>query len=314
MHRIDQPTAVNTLPTPAAAGTPGYFTGGNPGTGSPATVLDADWANNIQEELMSILAAASISPLKTANNQVLSAIDFLISASPKNFGSPAQYTNQTATLPASIVENVVYLGGSGNILTLPTTASTQVGQIIIYVSGGASGSFVAQGSDTIDRGGSTSTTLIVNSYDWGILYNETAGHWSLIAGSALGRIQFLQIANNLSDVSNAATALSNLGGLAIANQIGGSNQSWIDETGSRSLGTTYTNSTGRPILVSVAISTSSSTYNAYCYVGSVKVAYIACSSSAFTFASCQFIVPSGATYEVVTNAGSGSLQQWSELR
>ncbi len=52
MFRTDQATAVTALPVPAAVGTPGYFTGGNPATGQAATILDADWLNMVQEELM----------------------------------------------------------------------------------------------------------------------------------------------------------------------------------------------------------------------------------------------------------------------
>lgn len=71
MFATDQPTAVVSLPAPAAAGTPGFFTGGNPATGLPATVVDADFLNMIQQELLNVLAAAGIAPSKTAYNQLL---------------------------------------------------------------------------------------------------------------------------------------------------------------------------------------------------------------------------------------------------
>ena len=74
MFRTDVATASATLPTPAAAGTPGYFTNGNPGTGTPATVLDADWANMLQEELIAVVVAAGLTPSKTTRTQVRDAI------------------------------------------------------------------------------------------------------------------------------------------------------------------------------------------------------------------------------------------------
>ena len=80
MQRIDNTTAAGSLPTPASAGTPGYFTGGNPATAMPATIVDADWLNMIQEELIAVVTAASLSPSKTTHNQVLAAITALISA------------------------------------------------------------------------------------------------------------------------------------------------------------------------------------------------------------------------------------------
>ncbi|WP_175829727.1 gp53-like domain-containing protein [Burkholderia cepacia] len=81
MFRTDQTTAVTALPVPAAAGTPGYFTGGNPATGQAATILDADWLNMVQEELFSFLSAAGIAPSKTSYNQVLEAAQQLFASS-----------------------------------------------------------------------------------------------------------------------------------------------------------------------------------------------------------------------------------------
>jgi hypothetical protein len=68
MHRIDVSSA-----------TPDHlFTEGSPTAGVPATLVSADWMNDVQEELMSILAAGSITPVKGVQNQVLSAIKNVI--------------------------------------------------------------------------------------------------------------------------------------------------------------------------------------------------------------------------------------------
>lgn len=80
MHRIDQPSAVSLLPAPAAAGTPGYFSSAVPGSGTP-TIVDNDWCNDIQEELISILTAAGVTPSKTVHNQVLSSLQGLFANS-----------------------------------------------------------------------------------------------------------------------------------------------------------------------------------------------------------------------------------------
>lgn len=74
MFQTDQPTAVSSLPAPAAPGTQGFFTGGNPASGQPATIVDPDWLNMIQMELINVVEAAGETPSKTAYNQVLSAI------------------------------------------------------------------------------------------------------------------------------------------------------------------------------------------------------------------------------------------------
>lgn len=74
MYRIDDATAATSLPTPEAAGTEGYFTEGNPATGTPATKVRGSWLNMIQEELRNVVTAGGLTPSKTTYNQVLSAI------------------------------------------------------------------------------------------------------------------------------------------------------------------------------------------------------------------------------------------------
>lgn len=74
MYRIDDATSVASEPTPAAPGTPGYFTGGNTVSGSPPTQLTPEWFNGVQEELMTFLTAAGIGESKTAHNQAALAV------------------------------------------------------------------------------------------------------------------------------------------------------------------------------------------------------------------------------------------------
>ncbi|RDK01616.1 hypothetical protein [Paraburkholderia lacunae] len=78
MFQTDQATAATVLPTPAAAATQGYFTNGNPGTGVPATILDADFLNMTMMELVNIVTAAGLTLSKTTYNQVLLAIKRLV--------------------------------------------------------------------------------------------------------------------------------------------------------------------------------------------------------------------------------------------
>jgi hypothetical protein len=78
MYQTDQPTASNTLPTPAPAGTQGYFTNGNPATGVPPTIVDADWLNMMMMELINVVLAAGETPSKTTYNQVALAVKRLV--------------------------------------------------------------------------------------------------------------------------------------------------------------------------------------------------------------------------------------------
>lgn len=74
MFRIDHATASPTLPTPSALGTQGYFTEGDPGAGTPATVVTADFLNMLQEELRNVVVAGALTPSKTVRTQVRDAL------------------------------------------------------------------------------------------------------------------------------------------------------------------------------------------------------------------------------------------------
>lgn len=76
MHRIDTATAVVSLPTPAAVGTPGYFSKGNPGPGTPSdpTSFDQDWCNSVQEEICNVIEAAGLTLTKSVRTQLLTSV------------------------------------------------------------------------------------------------------------------------------------------------------------------------------------------------------------------------------------------------
>jgi len=91
----------------------------------------------------------------------------------------------------------------------------------------------------------------------------------------------------------------------------GVNQTW--QAPVRAIGTTYTNSSGKPIMVSVSYTcTDANTVQGLIiapttvYAGAVNVA---------TFAGAfSLVVPDGATYVTTTNAGTLTLVSWAELR
>lgn len=116
MQRIIDPTASATLPAPPAlTGTTGYFTGGVPGI-SAATRLRYWFMNMLQEELMSILAAAGVTPdlTGTAYNQVLLSIETLIGAGAVH-GAEAFTSTGSFTVPAAVklVRGRVWGAGGG---------------------------------------------------------------------------------------------------------------------------------------------------------------------------------------------------------
>lgn len=111
MFQIDTDTAVAVRPAPAAPGVAGWFSGGNPGPGTPvpATNFSPDWCNIMQGELLSIIAAAGLAADKTAIDQVLKAIKQLIQQAAGSYIADTGAANALAIAPANAP--AVYVGG-----------------------------------------------------------------------------------------------------------------------------------------------------------------------------------------------------------
>ncbi|MEJ9965575.1 tail fiber protein, partial [Escherichia albertii] len=82
MHRIDTKTAQKDK---FGAGKNG-FTRGNPQTGTPATDLDDDYFDMLQEELCSVVEASGASLEKGRNDQLLTALHALLLSRKNPFG------------------------------------------------------------------------------------------------------------------------------------------------------------------------------------------------------------------------------------
>ena len=88
MHRIDNPSAATSLPTPKPPGPGGFFTAGNINVGQNPTIVEYDFLNTIQEELMSIVSKGGLTADKNNNTQVLQALGTMLTGS---------FTQATAT-------------------------------------------------------------------------------------------------------------------------------------------------------------------------------------------------------------------------
>jgi hypothetical protein len=111
--------------------------------------------------------------------------------------------------------------------------------------------------------------------------------------------------------SNTITLPAATGELSM---LGASGQTWTDVLVSRALSTTYTNSTGKPIFVSIiATQNSSSSGITSLTVGGVVISRHYSASASSTLTSVSGIVPPNQTY-IVTTTNSITLSIWSELR
>lgn len=110
MHRIDTPTAQKDK---FGAGKNG-FTAGNPQTGTPATDLDNDYFDMLQEELAGVVEATGVNLDKSKHNQLLTALKALL------LSRAHPFADIKADGPAAIAEALSNLG-------LGTAAKREVG-------------------------------------------------------------------------------------------------------------------------------------------------------------------------------------------
>ncbi|MFW9601842.1 MAG: hypothetical protein ACMV1B_05935 [Prevotella sp.] len=159
----------------------------------------------------------------------------------------------------------------------------------------ASGGFVGNLTGTATLA-SDSNKLIGKNWAWAGQLGQPAWVW----GGSDGTNMYVYNPANFT-VSYATNAL-------------GYNQSWQDVTASRALGTTYTNSTGKPIVISVAIFwyNNNAVYD-YITVNGVVVAKNGTDNTSTTTTINQLtaIVPNGSTYSVTALK---PFKHWAELR
>ncbi|CAM6286002.1 TPA: hypothetical protein ACTVL7_001434 [Escherichia coli] len=108
MHRIDTPTAQKDK---FGAGKNG-FTAGNPQTGTPATDLDNDYFDMLQEELAGVVEATGVNLDKSKHNQLLTALKALL------LSRAHPFADIKADGPAAIAEALSNLG-LGDAAKLP---------------------------------------------------------------------------------------------------------------------------------------------------------------------------------------------------
>jgi len=115
------------------------------------------------------------------------------------------------------------------------------------------------------------------------------------------------------NAADAAAATGTAAASAVEAKLLGIGQSWTSVISSpgRAFGTTYTNDTAKPIVVSVWGQTTASTTSMTTTVSGVTIGQQGTSFAGITLTSV-FVVPPGATYSVTVV--NNSLQGWAELR
>ena len=244
---------------------------------SPANVNNA--IRTLMAQLKDLQAGTSgdTIPLTAGGTGSTTATDARTALSAAKLGANSDITSITGlTTPLTTAQ-----GGTG-------TASTTFANLTTNVTG----------TLPVANGGTGSTALTANSV---VLGNGTSAlSANLIAPSTSGNV--------LTSNGTTWTSATPAGGIGIG-------QTWQNVTSSRSAGTTYTNSTGKPIFISVSGTGSPNNGAMSMTIDGVLIGQqgVAAVSSAVMYATMTAIVPNGSTYKV-DNVIGWFLSYWAELR
>lgn len=273
MKRIDTATRAIDL---FGAGKDG-FKDGNLALAIVATDLDAEWFNDVQEELLSVVETAGLVPAPATRTQLRQAIDIMIR---KKLGA------------------VCAAGGTADAITgafTPAYASFTDGAVV-YVRAAAEN---ASTTPTF-KADALAAKTIVKGNNVPLVGSDIAGagYWmQLQYDQTLDKFVLLNPASGVKAIGFAQTAQSLIG--------------------SRAFSTNYTNTTGRPIYVNVSGSVGTTraaltiVVNGIAFLGTSAFE----GGVAGTVSSAFAIVPPGGVYSASVSAGAvGLLNSWVELR
>ncbi len=137
----------------------------------------------------------------------------------------------------------------------------------------------------------------------------TSGTALNMSGDTSGNLAFQTGAG-----ANTITVPNTTGTVALTSEVIGVGQTWQGVSGSRATGVTYTNSTGKPIAVAISYTCNANNTVQGLTISGLNVyaaGYPALNGGGSGF---SLIVPNGATYATLTNAGTMTIVTWSELR
>jgi hypothetical protein len=266
-------------------------------------------------DITNINIAEGCSPANV-NNAIRSLMSVLKNQQDGSSGDPFTVAGTLVASGQAVLSGTLNVTGA---FQLDATAGAS-GQVLLSAGGSNTptwstlGTMAAQNSTTVAITGGTITGIT----DLTVADGGT-GASSITANSVILGNGTSALSGNLVAPSTSGNVLTSNGTTWASSPLGviGVGQTWQNVLSSRSFGTTYTNSTGKPILVNVtgALSTvGTGGANISLEVDSVVVAQSGGRNDFYViYHFVSAIVPNGSSYKVV-NGGGDVLAYWAELR
>jgi len=211
-------------------------------------------------------------------------------------GSPITTSGTLALTVAGTSGGVPYFSSAS---TWATSAALTANALVIGGGAGVAPSTTTTGTGVLTFLGTPSSANLATAV------TDETGSGSLVFATSpnlvtpdLGTPSAL-VGTNITGTANSLNA-----GLGV-------NQTW--QSPARAIGTTYTNSTGKPITVAITYTCSSGATVQGLIINTATV-YAASVETLGSASGFSLIVPDGATYVTTTNAGTLTLVSWAELR
>jgi len=198
--------------------------------------------------------------------------------------------------------------------TLGTTSAVQSRLVVIALNNAGTIELAVvniSGGNNLDETTLLTTTAIsASSTSASTVYSTTAR--TSVAFRVIGYVESTQA--TAGTWATAPSTIQGYGGEALNSMSSvGYSQTWQSLTGSRAIGTTYYNTTGRPIMVAVVYTNNSTNQTVGLTISGVNIVFDQ-TAGANTGAGGTAIIPPGASYLAYTSGGTLTLVSWSELR
>lgn len=184
MQRVTRSTAVAVMPAaPASPGAPGYFTGGDPVAGVPATIPGYEFFNQTQEEPIAVIVDAGITLDASVMTQLRQAIRRVAGGNVTTIAATTALTADHAGL--------VLASAAAGAVTLTLPAASAAGgrpiRLTIVRTDSAANTLTIQRAGTDAVNGVTGGALPVGASVH--LVSDGASAWTVVAGAGLREVQ-----------------------------------------------------------------------------------------------------------------------------